>query len=165
MKARFSVGEDENLDVEVFCSSWSGMQIYTVNGEVVRKFRSFKPNDVVEFTIGRRSEYDVKVVLKSFPTLSSEVYINGDLYVETLFNFSDFDVKGNKYRDTSCIKSVITFIFISIAVGFLGRIFFHYTGNDIPEFFGVFVVFIGAVFTHYLFKTAKFSWFSCRREK
>jgi len=85
MKAQFTVGDTEKIIIDVYCAVWSGLQIYKTNGEVVHRLRSFRPNDVIEFSVGERETHKIRIVLKSIPKASSEVYVDGELYIETLF--------------------------------------------------------------------------------
>ncbi len=104
MKAEFVVGKWERVTIEVSCSSWTGLQVYKVDGQVVQKFRSFKLNDVIEFTAGKLEKHKIKIVLKTFPP-TTQVYVDGELYLTPLFGDHLFSIKdAMKRNETHALK-------------------------------------------------------------
>lgn len=158
MQADFIVGEKEKIIVNVYCSAWSGLQVYKANDKVIKKIRSFKSNDIVEFFVGDEEKHHIRIVLKSIPNVSAQAYVDGKLYVDPLFK----EVKH--WRERNSIKFIATFVLLTVIFGVLGRVAVSFFSSDVSEWFGFIVVMLSIAITEYLFKSEKFPWFKFKNK-
>ncbi len=83
----FTVGPEQRL-VEVFCSYWSGLEVYTVDGIEVLRTKNYQIRGVREFNVG---QHKVVIKLDAWPSWRillrpwewiAEAYIDDELVVE-----------------------------------------------------------------------------------
>src|SRR5688572_24147890 len=67
MTARFTVHTPEPHEVEVYCSRWTGLEIYHIDGKLRLRTRSFGLSSTRQFEIGDAETHVLEITLKSFP--------------------------------------------------------------------------------------------------
>jgi hypothetical protein len=85
MTAKFTVYTPEPHEVEVYCSRWSGLEMYHIDGVQRLRTRSFGLSVVRTFEIDDGEKHELEITLKAFPWWSGSASLDGVPVVAELF--------------------------------------------------------------------------------
>jgi hypothetical protein len=88
MTAKFTVHTPEPHEVEVYCSRWTGLEVYHIDGVLRLRTRSFGLSAVRKFEVEDedRGKHELEITVKAFPWWSGSASLDGKPVVGELFS-------------------------------------------------------------------------------
>jgi hypothetical protein len=85
MWGNFTVHVPEPHQVEVYCSRWTGLEVYTIDGVERLRVHSFGFTAVRQFVIENAAPHQLEIVVKAIPWWRGHVSLDGQRIIDDLF--------------------------------------------------------------------------------